>query len=1065
MSDREHASRVGPEASGGDALGAAGKRSRVVQRWAAGRGAGPVGLAPDGAAAAQGGGEVGDATAGDDPFGLHLGAAAADGPADDGAPIRAAAGHPVAVQRAADPTATPEAEGREAAGGLIVEDGQAATAGQLTRSAFLALLRREVIATATEALGPMWSAAGCPYIERWFARHADSDAATLDRLARRYAGGAARTANDYIAPICARLRASIARWRGGGDIAGELAAAGLSAAEVADAAGPRVLRKADGAGDGERSDGGAVLARLGGGSALPADTAARMEGAFGDRFDDVRVHTDAGAQAEARRQGALAFTVGNHVAFGAGQYQPGTPEGDALMAHELAHVQQQRGGGAAVAAKGAEASDEPAAEADADQAAEGVLRRLYGGVTSTIGRVGAAMSTGLSLKRCRDPERETRGPETAGGEAGRDGGATDGGTVDAGPPPITETSVTTELTAGGFDPTVVLEHLRQLTPVGVGATPTALDTAIDAHLTGDALWRAHNIRIYGPEANWPPILRGDTALMLGTIRGRLMAGTMPTEAEVADALRPLNRTAQHQAITAWRREIPTVRFGGGAQRTAFFDRVMQLLDGPSYAPVDDLGAVPPILDLETRTEAELYAYFQRVCSARGFTFQETDLSVPISSANPIKFMAFNIREYERTTTAHAASARTAVTGRTDFTGRMFLLWRDGTAPGVQHAPNWEWSNTGIGATKLGDTRAHGDEQLSAEAGFGGFNSDSRGAVSRTDRRAITAATDADTVARDAQQHAADATTSAATAATQATTAETSSANRAVATVATTGTQALATTALTTALAARQAAARAILEADRAIRLLGSGTVSAGIQAPADSKTAAEAAKTSARDSYARARGAWIIARQQHLASEEERLRREWERVEADPASTADQKRDARRAYDAARTRNNSGSGESNTGDMSENNALPWLHEGQYVANLRSGDKGGYAFWSVDAGISANGNGMAPVDRDWDADGRIDPGERDVPGTAVGTGVLIHRGDATTHSIGCQVAPEDAYGEFVAALSTGRSSPARTYAYVVVEARHLPPWAAGAAGATGAVGGAAVGGGGDAGAHE
>ena len=66
MSDREHASRVGPEASGGDALGAAGKRSRVVQRWTAGRGAGPVGLAPDGAVAAQGGGEVGDATAGDD---------------------------------------------------------------------------------------------------------------------------------------------------------------------------------------------------------------------------------------------------------------------------------------------------------------------------------------------------------------------------------------------------------------------------------------------------------------------------------------------------------------------------------------------------------------------------------------------------------------------------------------------------------------------------------------------------------------------------------------------------------------------------------------------------------------------------------------------------------------------------------------------------------------------------------------------------------------------------------------------------------------------------------------
>src|SRR5262249_10293364 len=40
---------------------------------------------------------------------------------------------------------------------------------------------------------------------------------------------------------------------------------------------------------------------------------------------------------------ARAFTIGSEVAFGAGEYRPGTLIGDALLAHELAHVVQQRG--------------------------------------------------------------------------------------------------------------------------------------------------------------------------------------------------------------------------------------------------------------------------------------------------------------------------------------------------------------------------------------------------------------------------------------------------------------------------------------------------------------------------------------------------------------------------------------------------------------------------------------------------------------------------------------------------------------------------------------------------
>ena len=69
-----------------------------------------------------------------------------------------------------------------------------------------------------------------------------------------------------------------------------------------------------------------------------------MEGAFGANFSDVKVHNDSHSSRLAGQLQARAFTVGNHIGFAAGEYEPGTIIGDALLAHELAHVQQQRAG-------------------------------------------------------------------------------------------------------------------------------------------------------------------------------------------------------------------------------------------------------------------------------------------------------------------------------------------------------------------------------------------------------------------------------------------------------------------------------------------------------------------------------------------------------------------------------------------------------------------------------------------------------------------------------------------------------------------------------------------------
>lgn len=82
----------------------------------------------------------------------------------------------------------------------------------------------------------------------------------------------------------------------------------------------------------------------GGGQALPGSERDFFESRMGYDFSGVRIHTDANAIQASRDIQAQAFTVGNHIAFNEGAYQPGSGTGRRLMAHELAHVSQQTGG-------------------------------------------------------------------------------------------------------------------------------------------------------------------------------------------------------------------------------------------------------------------------------------------------------------------------------------------------------------------------------------------------------------------------------------------------------------------------------------------------------------------------------------------------------------------------------------------------------------------------------------------------------------------------------------------------------------------------------------------------
>ena len=80
----------------------------------------------------------------------------------------------------------------------------------------------------------------------------------------------------------------------------------------------------------------------GAGSSLDPGVAGRMSGTLGD-LSDVRVHTDDTAVALNRSVSARAFATGTDVYFAKGEYNPGSADGDKLIAHELAHVVQQRG--------------------------------------------------------------------------------------------------------------------------------------------------------------------------------------------------------------------------------------------------------------------------------------------------------------------------------------------------------------------------------------------------------------------------------------------------------------------------------------------------------------------------------------------------------------------------------------------------------------------------------------------------------------------------------------------------------------------------------------------------
>lgn len=114
-----------------------------------------------------------------------------------------------------------------------------------------------------------------------------------------------------------------------------------SIARSTDSAGSALI----GAAGGELDAGTAAQVERGraGGAAMGPEVRTRMESAFGGSFGHVRIHTDGAAASLSRTMSARAFTSGSDVFFGAGEYQPHTPAGERVLAHELTHTRQSGG--------------------------------------------------------------------------------------------------------------------------------------------------------------------------------------------------------------------------------------------------------------------------------------------------------------------------------------------------------------------------------------------------------------------------------------------------------------------------------------------------------------------------------------------------------------------------------------------------------------------------------------------------------------------------------------------------------------------------------------------------
>lgn len=300
-------------------------------------------------------------------------------------------------------------------GRFLTDDSATPAQGQMTKSEFLQRLNTEVCENVDEALRFTGSSSdNCPYIREVFARYQNNTPAQIEAVLQRYEPSTqfAQSAQDLIQMVKAHAFTAAIQWAANGVLPGlsqglaEQISSGISTVSNAVSAVTTSISNAvSSIGNlffkskpGGQSPFG-VMRSLGKGNPINSSTRGRMESAFGTNFSDVQIHTDSKASGLSGGMNARAFTVGNHIAFGSGEHKPGTLVGDALMAHELAHVVQQKEESQTIFTKPQYISSDAHLENDADSSTYDFLmnQTLQSGQKKSIR---PKMKSGLSIHSC-----------------------------------------------------------------------------------------------------------------------------------------------------------------------------------------------------------------------------------------------------------------------------------------------------------------------------------------------------------------------------------------------------------------------------------------------------------------------------------------------------------------------------------------------------------------------------------------------------------------------------------------------------------------------------------------
>lgn len=126
----------------------------------------------------------------------------------------------------------------------------------------------------------------------------------------------------------------------------------------------------------------------------PAASLAKFENAFGRDLSHVRIHVGSEAEQAARALNARAFTVGSDIVFGRDEFSPHTRKGARILAHELAHVNQQSAGAGNAPSVQRKAVDEEE-EKKSSAPPTGAPKKVENGLWHGIKSIGSSIWEGI----------------------------------------------------------------------------------------------------------------------------------------------------------------------------------------------------------------------------------------------------------------------------------------------------------------------------------------------------------------------------------------------------------------------------------------------------------------------------------------------------------------------------------------------------------------------------------------------------------------------------------------------------------------------------------------------